>query len=509
METFDAMLSPEQIASIRRLFYAEHWKIGTIATQLGIHHDSVRSAIRTESFNSARVARASLTDPYLDFIRQTLEQYPRLRSTRLYQMLGDRGYTGSVVLLRRVVAKLRPTRREAFLRLSVLPGEEAQADWAHFGEVKIGRATRRLSAFVLTLSYSRALYLEFFLDQTLENFFLGHVHAFTDWGGVPRSVLFDNLKAVVLERHGNAVHFHPRLLELCAHYHFEPRPCRPARGNEKGRVERAIQYVRHSFFAARHFTNLADFNRQALLWRETVAHQRPCQADDARSVAETFAFEQPLLLPLPAHPFDTDFVSPIRSDKTIYVRFDKNDYSIPHQAVGRLLTLVASPSTVRLLDGQVEIARHRRSFDRHERIEDPEHISALLAEKRKALGHTAVARLRHAVPNIEEFFQAAVERGELVSRLTRRLLGLLDDYGAEELHAAVTEALSHQTPRDSSVAFILIRRHRASRRRPPLPVDMSRHPDLEQIDVPSHSLEVYDDLSTRIRSVKNVSDKAK
>ena len=230
-----------------------------------------------------------LTDPYLDFLRQTLQQYPRLRATRLFQMIQPRGYPGSVNQLRRVVADLRPPRREAFLRLRTFPGEQAQADWAHFGEVPIGRARRRLSGFVLTLSYSRALWLEFFFDQSLENFLLGHVHAFHDWGGAPRSLQTDNLRSVVLERRGDAIHFHPRFLELSAHYHFATLPCRPARGNEKGRVERAIQYVRSSFFAARPFTTLEDFNRQALDWRDQVAHQRPWPGDDARSLSPKFS----------------------------------------------------------------------------------------------------------------------------------------------------------------------------------------------------------------------------
>src|SRR5262249_34078750 len=180
----------------------------------------------------------------------------------------------------------RPWVPEAFRRLETFPGEQARADWAHFGQVAIGRARRRLSGFLLTLSFSRALWLEFFLDQTLENFLLGHVHAFHDWGGVPRVLLTDNLRSVVLERHADAIHFHPRWLELAAHYHFAARPCRPARGNEKGRVERAIQFVRQSFFAARSFTTLADFNRQALAWRDQLAHQRPWPGDDSRTVAQ-------------------------------------------------------------------------------------------------------------------------------------------------------------------------------------------------------------------------------
>jgi transposase len=227
------MISDEQVAKIRCLFHAEHWKIGTIATELGVHPETVRTALDTDRFRSHPRLRDRLTDPYLDFLRQTLQQYPRLRATRLFQMIGPRGYTGSISQLRRIVAELRPTHREAFLRLHSFPGEQGQSDWAHFGEVSIGRARRRLSAFVLTLSYSRALWLEFFFDQCLESFLLGHVHAFHDWGGTPRCIETDNLRSVVLERRGDAIHFHPHFLELSAHYHFTTRPCRPARGNEK------------------------------------------------------------------------------------------------------------------------------------------------------------------------------------------------------------------------------------------------------------------------------------
>jgi transposase len=227
------MIPDEQVARIRHLFHAEHWKIGTIAAELLLHPETVRRALETDRFRSQPPLRAQLTDPYLDFLRQTLQQYPRLRATRLFQMIQPRGYTGSVSQLRRVVADLRPPRRQAFLRLRAFPGEQAQSDWAHFGEVRMGRARRRLSGFVLTLSYSRALWLEFFFDQSLEHFLLGHVHAFHDWGGAPRSLQTDNLRSVVLERRGDAIHFHPRFLELSAHYHFATLPCHPARGNEK------------------------------------------------------------------------------------------------------------------------------------------------------------------------------------------------------------------------------------------------------------------------------------
>src|SRR5713226_912041 len=136
---------------------------------------------------------------------------------------------------------------------------------------------------------------------------------------------------------------------------LEVMPCRAEAqrlsSNQKGRVERAIRYVRESFWAGRSFTTLAECNRQALLWRDKIAHQRCWPGDDSRTVADVFAEEQPRLLPAPAHPFGTDLVVPVRSARTIYVRFDLNDYSIPPEAVGRQLSLVASDTQVRILDG--------------------------------------------------------------------------------------------------------------------------------------------------------------
>jgi transposase len=488
------MIDMETRARIRRLFYVEHWKIGTIACELGLHPETVALAVETERFNSTKTLRRSATDPYADFIREILAKHPHLRATRIFQMIRDRGYGGSVVQLRRFVACIRPVHREAFLSLRTFPGEQGQVDWAHFGEIAIGRARRRLSCFVITLSYSRALYLEFFFDQRMESFVRGHIHAFEDWQGLPRTLLFDNLRSAVLERRGDAIHFHPRLLELCAHYHFAARPCQVRAGNQKGRVERVIRYIRESFFAARPFTTLDSFNRQALEWRDREAHARRWPGGDHRTVAEAFAEEKPRLLPLPVHRFDSDLLVPVRSGKTIYVRFDLNDYSIPPAAVGKQLVVAASESTIRILDGNQEIARHRRSYDRRQQILDPAHQEELLKDKRKALGSTRGSRLSHAVPESEALLDAAFARGESAGRQTTQLLNLLDLYGAAELRAAMREALERDTPSASSVAFILNRRQRLSRRRPPTPVDLSGRPDLADLDVQPHDPETYDEL---------------
>lgn len=490
------MIPEEQRARIRRLFFAEHWKIGTIAVELGLHHDTVEHAIEPQRFvNRGRVGRATLLEPYRAFIEQTLEQYPRLRATRLFEMIQDRGYTGSVYALRRHVRRVRPiSRQEAFFRLTVLPAEQGQVDWGSFGKIRIGRGERFLSCFVMVLAWSRATFARFTLDQTLESFVRCHVEAFNRFAGVPRQVLYDNLKSVVLERQGNLIRFHPRILELAGHYHFAPTPVAIARGNEKPRVERRIRDIRESFFAARSFSSLADLNRQLDDWLERIVHTRRVPGDDSRTVAQALAEEQERLLPLPQHTFDPGLVQPIASGKTPYVRFDRNDYSIPHTLIRKPLTLVASDTNVRVLDGDHEVARHQRSWDTRQQIEDESHLAALAREKRKAREHRGRNRLVASCPSAQAFLGQLALHGGHLGGTTARLLALLDRYGASALEFAIAEAYRRDAFAAQSVAHILDQRARAQGALPPVDVVLPDDPRIRDLVVTPHSLDRYDRL---------------
>ena len=492
------MIAAETKAEIRRLFYAEHWPVGTIASALHVHHATVETTIGVESFRSSGgPARPSKLDPFLPFIRDTLGRYPKVCGSRIFDMIRERGYAGkSAAQVRRIVARLRPPpAAEAYLRLSVLPGEQAQVDWGFFGSIPIGKGRRPLSCFVMVLSWSRAMHAVFTLDQMMESFLRGHVEAFDYLRGVPRVLLYDNLKSAVLERRGEAIHFHPRLLELCGHYHYAPRPCAPARGNEKGRVERTIGYLRTSFFAARSFRDLGDLNAQFRRWRDDVAHARKVPGDPSLTVAEALERERERLLPLPAHPFECDTMRVVSSGKTPYVRFDRNSYSIPHEHVRKPLTLVASPTRVRILAGDRELACHVRSYDTQQVIEDPAHVAALVATKRNAQPLKARDRLRTVVPETDRIFEALAARGESLGHHTVRLLRLLDEYGAEELVAAVHVAIERQAWGAGCVAHILEQRRRARGLPPPVQVQLPDDPRVRDLRVTPHRLEDYDALS--------------
>jgi transposase len=488
------MIPPELKTEIVRLYHAEKWRVGTIAAQLHVHHTTVRRVLTRAGIAITRqVSRPSIADPYIPLIVETLEKYPRLRASRLYEMAKERGYPGGPDYFRHVVARHRPRPpTEAYLRLRTLPGEQAQVDWAHFGKVTIGQAERRLMGFLMVLSYSRHIFLRFFLDSAMTNFLRGHVAAFESFESAPRVILYDNLRSAVLERRHDAVRFHPTLLELAAHYRFAPRPVAVARGNQKGRVERAIRFVRESFFAARDWRDVDDLNRQALDWCLGPAADRKCPEDRTRTVREVFAEEKPKLQPLPDHPFPTEERVEVRSGKTPYVRFDRNDYSMPHTHVRRTLVVAATLDTVRILDGNQVIAAHARSWDCRRQIEDPAHIQALADSKRQAREHRGIDRLHHAAPHSRKLFEEIARRGGNLGATTSGLIRLLDRHGARALDQAVQIAVERGVPHLGAVRQILDQARQASGQPPPIAHCLPDDPRVRDIVIKPHALQTYD-----------------
>ncbi len=489
------MISKETEAEIVRLYHGEKWPIGTIAGQLGLHHTTVQRVLRHTGVDPKVVApRPSMADPFVPFIVEQLEKYPGLRASRLFVMIKERGYPGGPDHLRRIVSRLRPKKpAEAFQRLRTMPGEQAQVDWAHFGKLTVGRAQRPLWAFVMVLSYSRRLFLRFFPGASMPFFVRGHVEAFADFGGIPRVLLYDNLKSAVLERHGDAIRFHPTLLEMSAHYRFEPRPVAVARGNEKGRVERAIRYIRDAFFAARAFADLADLNRQAAEWTASSAVDRPWVEDRERTVRQAFDDERGVLLPLPSEPFPAHERVEVEVGKTPYVRFDLNDYSVPHDRTQRTLVVFADLETVRIAEGNDIVATHARSWDRGQQLEQLDHLEQLADEKRRAREHRGLDRLARAARSSQAFLRLVAERGDNVGSTTARLLQILDTAGAAELEEALVEALERDTVHVGAVRQIVDRRRSARGLPPPLSIPVTRGDHADLVVTP-HALSTYDAL---------------
>jgi transposase len=489
-------LPPELEAQILRYHHVEQWRIGTIARQLRVHHGSVERVLRQAGVPRIGASRPSRLDPWLPFIRETLEKFPSLTASRLYAMVRERGYCGGPDHFRHLIALHRPRpAAEAYLRLVTLPGEQAQVDWGHFGHLQIGRARRPLMAFVMVLSWSRRIFLRFFLDARMENFLRGHAGAFEAWGGLPRVLLYDNLKSAVLERVNDAIRFHPTLLAFAGHFRYEPRPVAVARGNEKGRVERAIRYVRDSFFAARTYTDLADLNRQAEAWCLGQADASLCPQDRSMTVREAFAQEQPRLLALPGNPWPLEERVEASVGKTPYVRFDLNDYSVPHTLVRKTLTVLADSERVRILDGLAVVATHPRSYDRSQQIEDPAHIADLVERKAQAHAQRGMNWLAQTVPASRTLLTQAAERGDNLGAITVALGRLVARYGAAEVETAVLAALARGVPHPNAVRLALETQREARDQPSPVATCLPSHVVAKDALVQPHRLDSYDQLS--------------
>ncbi len=484
-------------AKILRFHHVEGWGVHTIAVQLDVHHSTVDRVLSLAGLPKIdRATRPSILDPYLPFMVQMLEQYPTLSAVRLLEMARIRGYQGGSSHFRARVAQLRPRKLpEAYLRLSLMPGEVVQVDWGHFGHVQIGRAKRPLMAFVMVLGYSRRVFLRFYLNARTDNFIRGHVDAFNSWGACARVCWYDNLKSAVLERDGTAIRYNPQLIELAAHYQFEPRAMNVYRGNEKGRVERAIRYIRGNFFAARTWTSIEDLNAQADLWCAGVSDDRAWPQDNTITIRDAFAQEKLSLLALPNNPFLTEERQEVRVPKTPYVRFDLNDYSVPPVHVRTTLTVMASQETVRIVDGSEEIARHPRSWDKGQQVEDEAHLAALTNAKRAATKERGQHRLRVAVPSSALLLKEAGERGYSLRSLVRALQRLLDEYGAAEMELACAEALERGVPHDNAVRQSLERRREQQQLPPALALVLPDNEQARNLTVRAHALAAYDQIN--------------
>lgn len=498
-------ISKEKEAEILRYYHVEKWPVGTISKQLYVHHNTVHRVLSqaTGMTRKERTLRESIIDPYLPFIKETLKKYPSLCASRLYGMVKERDYPGGPDHFRHLIAEHRPRKAaEAFLRLKTLPGEQGQVDWGHFSHITIGQAKRPLMAFVVVLSWSRQIFLRFYLNQQTSNFLRGHVAAFEHWQGLPKVLLYDNLKSATLERRGDAIRFNPQLLEFAAHYHYEPRPVAVYRGNEKGRVERAIRYIRDNFFAAREFSDLDDLNAQAMQWCQGQSADRLCPEDKTMTVREAFEKERPKLLSLPDNHWPTDERIEVKIGKTPYARFDLNDYSLPHTHVRQTLTITASLEKVRILDGQQELAVHPRSFDKGQQIEKQEHINALIEMKGKARKYRGQDRLIKAIPQCQDLLNEAALRGDNLGSITSTLLRLLDRYGCSEVTIAVCEAMKRGVPHPNAVRQTLQKRQDERHELPPIAVSLPDDKRVRDISVKTHDLEDYDYLNPQDKESK-------
>ena len=456
-------------AEIRRLSEIEKLSGRAIAERLHCSRHTVAAALdRQQPPTSTPARRPSLLDPYVDRIKQLLAKHPDLSAERIREEIArePRGYSGSIHILRRYLRRVRPARGRVYQEVHYEPAQAMQVDWGDCDQVQVGSTWRKVSVFVAVLCYSRMLYIEFTLSQRKAEFYRGLVNALTFFGGSPRAVIFDNLKAAVLNGSGRHACLHPEFLALCGHFCMQPIACARRDPESKGMVEDGVRYVKHNALAGRadELLRFEDYLTLAPYWRDEVANRRLHETTRERPL-DRFQHERARLRALPAIPFDTDEVVPAVVSPHARVAFDGNRYSAPPQFVRKTLSIRANRDELRLLhEGQV-VAQHVRSYERGQLLVLPEHRLAALTLRQRPRQRALEQEFDDWGPEARAFHLGLNGRPVKTGIHLRRLLKLAQVYGRTEVLAAISCAVEWKTYDAAYVENLLL----AERRRRQLP----------------------------------------
>jgi hypothetical protein len=388
------------------------------------------------------------------------------------------------------VRKVRPVRHEAFLKLSFAPGECAQVDWGEFGSIGVGSTRRRLSFFLMVLCHSRLMYVEFTVSQTLEHFLAAHEHAFAAFRGCPARLMIDNLKSAVLSRVlGEAPVFNPRYLDFARHWGFDISACNVARGNEKGRVENGVGYVKKNFLSGLDFLDFSAVNPAAQVWLSSIANVRIHGETHQRPV-DLFLEEQPRLRPLNPMPYDIGRITSQRASKQFRVALDTNHYSVPAEYASQRVTVKAYPDRVCIYHQDKLIARHVRSYDRRLDIEDPEHPKALLAQRRNAREQRLLMQFLSLSPHAQAYLEGIEQRRANPRHHLRQIVALSEIYGVEAIDRALQDGIAFAAYSGEYIANILEMRARHTPE--PGALTLTRRQDLLDIEIAAPDLSPYE-----------------
>jgi len=456
-------------AEIRRLAEIEKLSGRAIARRLRCSRHLVAAALKLDRPPVRQVAsRASVLDPYKAKINALVVKSPELSAVRVREEIArwPDGYTGSAITVRRYLRTIRPARGRVYQEVHYEPAQAMQVDWGECGRVQLGGTTRKVSVFVAVLCYSRLMYIEFTLSQRKTEFYRGVVHALEFFGGSPRAIIFDNLKAAVTNGSGRAACLHPEFLALCGHFCLQPIACERRDPESKGTVEGGVRYVKHNALAGRsdQLVRFEDYLAFAPAWRDEVANVRIHATTRERPV-DRFRQERSLLRKLPAISFDTDEVVSAVVNPHARIEFDGNRYSTPPRLARQTVTIRATRDGVRVLHQGDEVARHARCYGRRQLIVLPDHQLAALALRKRSRSTALEHEFDALGPEARQFHLHLKGQPVKTGVHLRRLMSLARLYGTAELLAAIARALELATYDAAYVENLLL----AARRRRELP----------------------------------------
>lgn len=503
------MLSVEDQAQILSLYFSQKKKVRCIAREIGINRKTVKAVIerRTVHLNIKRHQRSSILDPYKSIIENYLKDDPKIPANTILKRIREEGYSGGYTILKDWIYRQKPlygkSKKEAFLDLNFVSGECTQVDWGEFGDV-FGDGVK-IHCFVMVLCYSRLLYIEFTRSEKFEDFIRCHENALRYFGGVTQEYWYDNLATAVSERHGKLIRFNARFFAYMGHYGAMVYACNQGQGNEKGRVEDGVKFIRSSFWPGRKFKDFADLCQQAKTWYIETANRREHRA--TRRIPELVfeVEEKKALLPLNPEPYDTDEIFSKVVPPQFYITYETNRYSVPWTLVGQAVTGRVDADSIRFFYNNKQVASHVRSYEKYQKFKKPGHEEGLLEIKPK--GKTTISWQIKTVKSIGpalERYLGFLKAGPRSLRFEiSKLLALYTIYGADELNSVVENFLHQGTIGADKIELAL--KNKSDNSVKPAPLKFQNE-ILTRIP-PRVDLRRYDELL--FNSISNTSDNSK
>jgi transposase len=441
-----------------------------------------------------RAPRSSVLDPFKAHIQRRLAKY-ELTAMKLFAEVQAQGYHGSYPIVQRYVHQIRPPKPQpAFVRFETEPGQQGQVDWSPFGRINHLGQSRKLSCFALILGYSRVLYAEFTVSEDLTTLVQCHLNAFRYAGGIPRELLYDQMKTVILSWSPDHIEWNPQFADFAKTFGFDPRVCRPRRAQTKGKIERPFGYIADSFFAGldiEHLT-LDELNAQLRYWLDHIANTR------VHRTTQCVPFErlkEEKLLPVLDRTYHVEVVETRKSHKDCHLEYQGNRYSVPFQYARRELTVRAQSDQLRIFNGETLIATHTLCRQKHQMITDHAHFAGIsrpvYASNRQAVQDQFVATF----PHTEAFVQGVLrlKGGNATHHLTQ-ILALSEVYPVTAVATAIQRAQDYEAFTAKHVRKICESAAALALIPPPSPVQTSQ-PILLQMPVEERSLFQYAEVA--------------
>ena len=342
----------------------------------------------------------------------------------------------------------------------------------------------------MVLCHSRMMYVEFTVSQTMEHFLGCHQNALQFFGAVPNKIMVDNLKSAVLKRIvGHAPVFNLKYLDFAQHYGFSIIACNVGKGNEKGRVESGVGYVKKNLLNGLDIPDFKVMKPVARHWLDTVANVRT-HGETGKKPVDMFLEEKSILQPLPIEPYDIAVIKQMRASRQFRVTVDTNHYSVPAQLSGVRMTMKMYPDRLCFYHDNKLVARHVRSYDRREDFEDPDHPKVLLAQRKKARDQKIYMRFLALSDKAQEYYRQLTQRRMNPFHHIRQIVALSEIYSKEQVAMAIEDAFSFAAFSCEYIANLLEQRSRPHKE--PGALHLTRSSDLLDLTIDNPDLSIYD-----------------